>query len=279
MSKLLRRIAAAERSWLLWPPIVFFALALGLPIIALLIQALAGDTNPFAEALVSSAFRGSMTRTLLMAVIVTLLTVLLGTFYALAIAIAPKWISAFLVVWLFLSLWTSIMVRSFGWMLIELPRGALFWVLDVLGIRSEPVTIYQTAVAMYPAMVAVMLPFVVLPVLTAFRSIHTEQIDAAFVFGAGPLLTFRSVVIPGIASGMMSGGVLIFVMSLGFYVTPLLLGGPSNLTISGLIDVQMNVNNRLDVGAAMSVLLIATTVVIYLIADKLFRVSEKWGRA
>jgi putative spermidine/putrescine transport system permease protein len=76
---------------------------------------------------------------------------------------------------------------------------------------------------------------------------------------------------------MLSGGVLVFVMSLGFYVTPLLLGGPGNMTVSGVINAQMNQANRPDVGAAMSILLVGGTMIVYLVADRMFRVSEKWG--
>jgi putative spermidine/putrescine transport system permease protein len=126
-------------------------------------------------------------------------------------------------------------------------------------------------------MVAVMLPFAVLPVMSALQSIDREQLNAASVFGAGPLLTFRIVTWPQMLPSVISGGVLVFVMSLGFYVTPLLLGGPSNMTVSGVINQQLNTANRPDLGAAMSILLVGGTMLIYLVADRLFKVSEKWG--
>ena len=126
-------------------------------------------------------------------------------------------------------------------------------------------------------MVAVMLPFAVLPVITALSTVDREQLNAAVIFGARPPLIFRSVLLPAIRPALISGGVLVFVMALGFYVTPLLLGGPSNLTVAGVIDLQISTTNRPDLGAAMSLLLVAATAVIYLIADRLFQVSEKWG--
>nr|WP_260149081.1 ABC transporter permease subunit [Microbacterium endophyticum] len=200
-----------------------------------------------------------------------------GAFYALAIMGSPLWLRLTLLAALLLSLWTSVMVRSFGWVLLELPKGALYWFLNLLGLRDEPLDFYQTTIGMYPAMIAVMLPFAVLPMMSALQSIDHEQLNAARVFGAGELLTFRTVTWPQIIPAMISGGVLVFVMSLGFYVTPLLLGGPSNLTVSGVINAQINQANRPDLGAAMSILLVGGTMLVYLIADRLFKVSEKWG--
>jgi len=267
----------AERRWLLWPPLLFFALALGLPLLALVTQSLDSEGDAFSEVFAMSSFTAAVVRTVVMAAIVTVLTVIVGAVYSLGIWAAPRWLAFLLIAWLFLSLWTSITVRTVGWMLLELPRGALFWALSSLGLADEPIELYQTALAMYPAMVAVMLPFAVLPVTTALSSIDREQLNAAVIFGARPPLIFRSVLLPAMRPALISGGVLVFVMALGFYVTPLLLGGPSNLTVAGVIDLQISTTTRPDLGAAMSLLLVAATAVIYLIADRLFRVSEKWG--
>ncbi|GAB3525248.1 ABC transporter permease [Phytohabitans suffuscus] len=268
---------AGERRWLLWPPLAFFVLLLGVPVAALVRQALSGEGNAFAESIRMTVFVDAVGRTLLLAAVATAATVLVGTCYALAVAVGPAWVKALLMGGLLISLWTSIMVRTIGWMLLELPTGALFWLLEKAHLRTEPIDIYQTTGAMYPAMIAVMLPFAVLPILAAILGLDREQLNAATVFGAGPVLTFGAVVLPAIRQAMISAGVLVFVMSLGFYVTPLLLGGPSNMTVSGIINGQLNNANRADVGAAMSLLLVGGTVAIYLVADRLFKVSERWG--
>lgn len=266
-----------EKRWLLWPPLVFFAIALGVPVMMLVVQSFATGGGAFVEMFTMHSFTAALVRTLVMAVIVTALTMLVGAMYGLAVWAAPSWVSLVLIACLMLSLWTSVVVRTVGWMLLEIPRGAIYWFLNTIGLTDEPIELYQTAAAMYPAMVAVMLPFVVLPVMTAMNGIDREQLNAAVVFGAGPTLVLRSVILPALTPGLISGGVLVFVMSLGFYVTPLLLGGPANLTISGVINLQINTSNRPDLGAAMSLLLVGATVVIYLIADKLLKVSERWG--
>ena len=269
--------STVESRWLLWPPLIFFGLALGLPILAIVVQAFETGGSAFVEIWGLGAFAASLGRTFFLALVVTVLTTILGVIYAVGLSVAPRWLRFVLLAWLFLSLWTSVMVRTFGWMLLEIPRGAIFWFLNLVGLSNEPLDIYQTTFAAYPAMVAVMLPFAVLPVITAINALDREQLNAAVVFGAGPLLTMRTVILPAFTPAMISGAVLIFVMSLGFFVTPLLLGGPSNLTISGIINTQVNAANRPDLGAAISLLLVAATVLIYLTADKLFKVSERWG--
>lgn len=267
----------AETRWLLWPPLIFFAVALGLPLAALILQSFETGGTAYPAMFAVPAFVSSLVRTVVLAIIVMILTMILGTAYALAVVASPAWLRIVLVAALVLSLWTSIMVRSFGWMLLELPKGAIYWFLNLVGLTDEPVELYQTTIGMYPAMIAVMLPFAVLPVMSALQSIDREQLNAATIFGAGPLLTFRTVTWPQILPSVISGGVLVFVMSLGFYVTPLLLGGPGNMTVSGVINSQMNQANRPELGAAMSILLVGGTMLIYLIADRLFNVSEKWG--
>lgn len=270
-------VSRAEFRWLMWPPLIFFVVALGLPMFTLVMQSLEGGGGAYAGMFAVPAFVGSLWRTLLMAVVTMVLTMVLGAAYGLAIAASPTWLRLALLAALMLSLWTSVMVRSFGWMLLELPKGGIYWFLGLFGLADQPLEIYQTTFGMYPAMVAVMLPFAVLPVMSALQSIDREQLNAASVFGAGPLLTFRIVTWPQMLPSVISGGVLVFVMSLGFYVTPLLLGGPSNMTVSGVINQQLNTANRPDLGAAMSILLVGGTMLIYLVADRLFKVSEKWG--
>jgi putative spermidine/putrescine transport system permease protein len=266
----------SEVSWLMWPPIAFFVIALGVPMGELFVQAVRGD-NAFVGAFKTQLFLASLGRTAVLAVIVTVLVVVLGTIYAVGISTAPRWLRVVLLGALLLSLWTSTLVRTFGWELMEIPQGALYWLLHSVGLTDQPVTLYQTTIGMYPAMVSVMLPFAVLPVLAAVGSLDRDQLSAATIFGAGPMLTLRKVILPHVSSGITTASVLVFVLSLGFYVTPVLLGGPANQTVSGVINLQLAAANRPDLGAAMSLVLVAATLIVYLTADRLFRVSEKWG--
>ncbi len=258
--------------WLLTPPVAFLAVLLLAPFV-LLLPVAAGSLG---NVLGYSVFQQAAVRTVVMAVVVTVLAVIVGTVYALAISAAPRPIAAILLGALFLTMWTSTLVRTFAWMLLELPTGGLYWLLHLAGLRGRPLAIYQTALAPYPAMVHVMLPYAVLPVYVALGRIDRQQLQAAQVFGARPLLMLRAVVLPQLRPSIVAGGILVFIMSLGVYVTPLLLGSPNQMTVSGLIDAQFGVADRQDWAAAMSVLLLGVAMVIYLVADRLFRVSERW---
>jgi putative spermidine/putrescine transport system permease protein len=268
---------AGERWALLAPVFAVLLVGIGLPLAAVAAASAQGGGSAYAEALGSPMFLSAAARTALMAVIVTAVDVVLGVIYALAAAAATKRVAAFLFGALVFSMWTSVMVRSFGWMLLELPKGALHWAVAAIGGGDKSIDLYQTVYGMYPPMFAVMLPFMVLPIVTALNTVEREQLLAAATLGARPWLTFRSVTLPAIKGSIASGATLVFVMSLGFYVTPLLLGGPSNLTVSGLIDLEMRSANRPELGAAMGVLLAVSTICVYFAADRLFRVSEKWG--
>ncbi|MDR1798594.1 MAG: ABC transporter permease [Bifidobacteriaceae bacterium] len=266
-----------EKGVLLLPVAVALVAGVLVPLVVIVVASLQDGGGAYRETFSSSLFRAALGRTWWMAVIITLGDVLIGTFYALAAASARRGLQALLLGALMFSMWTSVMVRSFGWMLLELPKGALYWLAHTFFGRSEPIELYQTVGGMYPAMFAMMLPFIVLPVLAATRNVDADQLKAARTFGASTWLTLRTVTLPAIRPAIVSAGVLVFVMSLGFYVTPLLLGGPSNLTVSGVINLEMRSANRPDLGASMSVILTTATVVVYLVSDRFFRVSEKWG--
>jgi putative spermidine/putrescine transport system permease protein len=267
-------------SWLLVPPILFLGLMLMVPLGYLVVLAFehgsAGKTG-FGEAYGDHLFWAAMWRTFVLAAVVSFFTLVFGTLYAIAIAAAPKWLAIVLLIALFTIFWTSLLVRTYGWLLLDLPQGGIYWALHGLGLRDKPLEIFQTNTASYPAMVHVMLPYVVLPVLAATRQLDPMQIRAARVLGARPPLILWKVLLPALRGGIIAGAVLVFVMSLGFYVTPTLLGDPTKQLVASTIGHSFSVPGAAPTAAAMSLALLAIVVVVYLIADKVFRVSETWG--
>jgi putative spermidine/putrescine transport system permease protein len=266
--------------WLLVPPILFLGLMLLVPLGYLVVLAFehgsAGKTG-FGEAYGDHLFWAAMWRTFVLASIVSLFTLVFGTLYAIAVAAAPKWLAIVLLIALFTIFWTSLLVRTYGWLLLDLPQGGIYWALHGLGLRDKPLEIFQTNTASYPAMVHVMLPYVVLPVLAATRQLDPMQIRAARVLGAKPPMILWKVLLPALRGGIIAGAVLVFVMSLGFYVTPTLLGDPTKQLVASTIGHSFSVPGAAPTAAAMSLALLAIVVVVYLVADKVFRVSETWG--
>lgn len=269
-------LGGSGATWLLVLPLTFMVLLLAVPLAFLAYEALSDAA--FGTVLGNEIFRESVLRTVLMATVVAFLTLVLGTVYALALAVSPRWVAIALLISLFTLFWTSLLVRTYGWMLLLLPLGPIFMLLEALGLREEPLDVFQTTLAAYPAMVHVMLPYVVLPVYAAVRHIDPDHLRAARVAGARPLLTMRKVVLPQLRSGIMAGAILVWILSLGFYVTPALLGSPVEPTVAGMIGATFIAPDQTAQGAAMSLLLLAVVIVVYIAADRVFKVSEQWGR-
>jgi putative spermidine/putrescine transport system permease protein len=266
--------------WLLVPPILFLGLMLMVPLGYLFVLAFehgSGGQTGFGEAFGDHLYWAAMWRTFVLAAVVSFFTLVFGTLYAIAIAASPKWLAIVLLIALFTIFWTSLLVRTYGWLLLDLPQGGIYWFLHTLGLRDKPLEIFQTNTASYPAMVHVMLPYVVLPVLAGTRQLDPMQIRAARVLGARPPLILWKVLLPALRGGIIAGAVLVFVMSLGFYVTPTLLGDPTKQMVASTIGHSFSVPGAAPTAAAMSLSLLAIVVVVYLIADKVFRVSETWG--
>ncbi len=267
-------------SWLLVPPVLFLGLLLVVPLGYLFVLAFehtSGGKTGFGEAFGDHYFWAAMWRTFVLATVVSIFTLVFGTLYALAIAASPRWLAIVLLIALFTIFWTSLLVRTYGWLLLDLPQGGIYWALHGLGLRDKPLEIFQTTTASYPAMVHVMLPYVVLPVFAATRQLDPMQIRAARVLGARPWLIVWKVLLPALRGGMAAGAVLVFVMSLGFYVTPTLLGDPTKQLVASTIGHDFSVPGAAPTAAAMSLALLAIVVVVYVIADRVFRVSETWG--
>jgi putative spermidine/putrescine transport system permease protein len=174
-------------------------------------------------------------------------------------------------------LWSSVLVRTYGWILIYLPTGVLYKTGHWLGVVDEPISIYQTTLAMYPAMVHVMLPTMILPIYVTARRLDPQQLRAAQTLGAKPLLVLRKVVLPQLRPAMLAGSILVFLTSLGFFITPQLLGSPSDTTIAMLIGRKFDEALYYEQAATMSLLLVVFVFMLYVVADRVFRVSERWS--
>src|SRR5262249_30990276 len=142
--------------WLLAPPFIFVGLLLLVPlfyIAQLAFEQTLGEQSGISEIFGSSAFWDSLWRTFVLASLVSIFTLVLGTLYAIALAVAPRWLAIVMLIALFLIFWTSLLVRTYGWILLYLPEGPIYEVLHAVGLQQAPIEIFQTNFASYPAMV------------------------------------------------------------------------------------------------------------------------------
>lgn len=158
-----------------------------------------------------------------------------------------------------LPFWISILIRTYTWIILLGREGVLNKALSALGLTGEPIQLLYTPVAVHVGMVQILLPIVVLTCLTSILDVERDLVKAARSLGATPRQAFWKVVFPLSVSGAATGGIICFILCLGFYVTPTLLGGRTSILIANLIDLQVHKTLKWDLAAVMaSALLLAT---------------------
>jgi ABC-type spermidine/putrescine transport system permease subunit I len=272
---------AAALNWrravplLLVAPLVLFMLALyALPVLAMLSRSLlepAPTLAHYAELAGDDVFLHVFGNTLWTTLIVTAGTLLTGYPIALGLARARRLLPLILIVVL-LPFWTSVLVRSYAWMVLLGRHGLVNEGLLALGLLDRPLRILNTPLAVHIAMIHILLPYMILPVANSLRQIDPSLARAAAGLGAGPFGVFRQVTLPLSMPGVMAGVLLVFVLSLGFYITPALVGGPRDMTLSMLIAQRVE---QLDwaYAATLSAVLLATALAIIAVFQRLFGVG------
>jgi putative spermidine/putrescine transport system permease protein len=247
---------------LLAPALLLLAIFFVLPVLSLLLRSIMEPTpglQNYAELLGSTTYLKVFGNTFLVATVVTIATVVIGFPTAWLLAIAPRKISSLLFSILLLSMWTNLLARTFAWMVLLQSTGPINRVLMALHIINEPLALVNNLVGVTVGMTYIMLPFLVMPLHATLRSIDASTLRAAAVCGASRWQAFWRVLVPLATPGIASGALMVFVMALGYFVTPALLGGPSYMMLAELIAqlVQGLLNWGLA-GAAAFVLLAVT---------------------
>jgi ABC-type spermidine/putrescine transport system permease subunit I len=202
------------------------------------------------------------------ALIVTLGTLLLGYPVALALSRLRHGAAAIVLVVVLLPFWTSVLVRSYAWMVLLGRRGLINELLLSVGIIDTPLRMLNTPLAVLIAMIHILLPYMILPIASVLRQIDRTVLRAAAGLGAPPRRVFVQVILPLSVPGVAAGILLVFVLSLGFYITPALVGGPRDLMLSMLIAQQVELLNW-PYAACLSVALLAMTLLLILLFQRL----------
>jgi putative spermidine/putrescine transport system permease protein len=268
---------------LLLPAAIFLVLFFLAPLAIMTLRSVtdppdAGLSN-YARFFEQEAYLRVLTNTLWIAVISTITCLVIGYPYAYLMTIVPGRIAGLLLIAVLLPFWSSLLVRTFAWQVVLRDTGIINRFLIDLGVITEPLTLIRTTAGVIVGMSHILLPFMVLPIWAVMRRIDPEYGRAAANLGASPARAFLRVFVPLTMSGVLAGCLLVFVLALGFYITPALLGGLRDQMISQLIVQQ--IQQRLDwgFGTAMSVLLMLVTFIILLIASRAVRLRDVFGSA
>ena len=268
-------------SLLALPTIVFLVVFFLVPLLAMGARSFtdppgAGLSN-YQKFFAEQAYVRILTNTFWIALLATLSCLVVGYPFAYLMTIVSGRLAGVLLIAVLLPFWSSLLVRTFAWQVILRDTGVINRFLLDLGLIHDPLALIRTTGGVILGMSHILLPFMVLPLYAVMRRIDPEFGRAAANLGASPTTAFVRVFVPLSLPGVLAGCLLVFILALGFYITPALLGGLKDQMISQLIVAQ--IQQRLDwgFGTAMSVLLVGITLVFLFIASRAIRLRDVFG--
>ena len=213
----------------------------------------------------ASAHRLIMLRTLLVAAMVTIACAAIGLPYAMLAASLTGWKRSILLLAVVLPLWTSLLVRTAAWFILLQNEGIINRALQAIGLIDSPLPLIFNRLGVVIAMTHVLLPFMVLPIYSVILGIPRNLMLAAQSMGAGPLRAFWRVLLPLSLPGLLSGSLLVFMVAIGYYITPALLGGANDQMISSIIAFYATGTANWGLAGALGLILLVVTTVLYTI--------------
>lgn len=260
------------------PALLFLAVFYFIPVVLLLSQsAEQGSTEHFRKALGDGLYLRVLFETLLIAGYTTVFTLLLGYGVAYVMATLESRIAGLVILLLvLLPFWTSVLVRTYGWMVILGRNGLLNRLLLEAGVIDAPLAMMNNTLGVVIGMVHVLLPYMIFPLVAVMKRIDPSLVPAAIGLGASPLAAFVRVYLPLSIPGVVAGATLVFVLSVGFYITPALLGGGKVAMMAVLIEQQVRTFLNWPLAAALSVVLLAATLGVFAAIKGLASRTMRW---
>jgi putative spermidine/putrescine transport system permease protein/spermidine/putrescine transport system permease protein len=206
-------------------------------------------------------------------ILTTLLCILIGYPLAYFLAILPQRIAGYFMLAVLLPFWTSLLVRTYAWLVLLQKNGILNDFAISVGIWETPVKLVHNMTGTLIGMAHIMLPFLVLPLYGSMRKIERDMMHAAANLGATPVQAFWKVFFPLSLSGMVAGSLIVFVLCLGFYVTPAVLGGGRVVMVATQITAILEHQFNWGAASALGVVLLITTIVILWVAARLLKLD------
>jgi len=215
--------------------------------------------------------RAIMLRTFVIAGQVTLLCAAIGLPFAMLAASVSGWKRNALLIAVLLPLWTSLLVRTAAWLILLQDNGLINQTLRALGLIETPLSLIYNRTGVLIAMTHVLLPLMVLPIYASLIATPRNLMPAAAALGAAPLQAFRHVLLPLAMPGLLSGSLLVFMVALGYYITPALTGGAGDQMISSVIAFYATGTANWGMAGALGLFLLVPTTVLYILYGRLSR--------
>lgn len=267
-------------AWLLLPGSIFLAVLFVVPLAELLLLSFGMPNWTLANFLRiggSPAYIAVLRTTLEISISVTALAFVLGYPIAYALTTGGAALRTFLLIAVVLPYFTSVLARTFAWIVILGRGGVINETLLQLGWISQPITMLYNRFGVIVGMTHIALPLMILPMFTVMSSIDQRLLRAARANGASPLAAFVTIFLPLSLPGLIAGILLVFIYCLGFYITPALMGGLSDLTITMAISSQVVDQLNWNFGSALSMVLLLAVLAILWIGSRLFPIERLLG--
>jgi putative spermidine/putrescine transport system permease protein len=222
-------------------------------------------------------FGGILLRTFGISALVTLWCLALG--YPLAYwlsTLSPRRANVLMILVL-VPFWTSILVRVAAWIVLLQSAGLVNRGLMAIGAIDHPLALLFNRTGVIIAMVHILLPFMILPLYSVMKSVPPTYLRAAVSLGSTPLAAFFRVYVPQTYPGIGAGALLVFILSIGYYVTPALLGGADDQMLSYYVAQYTNVNVNWGMASALGALLLAATLVLYAVYRRVVKSELSLG--
>jgi putative spermidine/putrescine transport system permease protein/mannopine transport system permease protein len=283
-----KKINLGQAGGRVWTPSTGYLIILSVPVLVLVVffiwpligVIIRSFTDPklgfehYLQIFSSSTYLKVLVYTFQVSVSVTILCLVISYPVAAVISGAKGGWLALAFAFILIPFWTSTVIRTYAWMVLFQRKGVLNGLLLNLDLIDKPLRLMHNSIGVHIGMVHVLLPFMILPLLSALRNIDPNYMKAASVLGANPVRAFLKIYLPLSMPGVSAGCALVFITALGFYITPALLGGPRNMFIAVLIEQQVSVVVNWGVATALASILLVVTVGLYLGYE---RVAHRMG--
>lgn len=212
-----------------------------------------------------------------LSLIVTFFALILGYPLAYLLSHTRKRVAHILMIFLVLPFWTSILVRMYAWMVILGRNGIINSLLIRSGVISTPLDLLFNTFSVTVGMVHFLLPFMVFPLYSVMNGIDKSFVMAAYNLGATPFKAFFKIFFPLSLPGVGAGLLITFILAIGFFITPSLLGGRQDLVISMLIEKQIHVQFDWAFASSLAFVLLVFTLIIFNISSRFLGIDRIWG--
>ncbi|MDH4873491.1 ABC transporter permease [Pseudomonas sp. BN515] len=223
------------------------------------------------------AIHDMLWRTLRLCLTVSTLALVIGYLLAYCWVFSPPFWQRMVEICIFIPFWISVLVRAFGWLIALRSNGVLNGGLMGLGLIDSPLQLTRNETGVVIGMLHFMVPYALFPLLSSMRQLDQRVLLASRGLGAGAMRTFWQVLLPQTVPGLLGAFIMVFVFCLGFFITPVLLGGGQTVMIAEYVFLQMFQTSNWGLGAALSVVLLALVSALIWLLLRITRVNRLVG--